>query len=141
MFLARHITSKPQATKVVRDRVKAQKFYEVFDTLPLPIRDMYQATSSLGRGMKRERQTEIINAALKKVNGRYEVDVGNALFSYSKTREKREKAKLSTQGDIREVAETKMGGPVKLDNAVNRGAVKVIVCLRFTCFHGLSLDN
>ncbi len=51
--------------QLLRDRVKARKFHELFDSLPSHIQQCFKEAGK-ERGCKRDRQTEVINACFEK---------------------------------------------------------------------------
>ena len=46
--------------------VKARRFSDLFETFPIVIKDAWAESQTLPRGIKRERETEIINATFDK---------------------------------------------------------------------------
>ena len=62
-----------------RNQTKRRKFFELHDSLPEHIRNMFAEAKQLGSG-RQAKETEIINAVFSKVGGRYHVDLQNPYF-------------------------------------------------------------
>ena len=59
------------AGKVLRDRVKAAKFKNMWDALPEPVKEAYNAAGRYRDGSARDRQSLIVNNMFKKKGNKY----------------------------------------------------------------------
>ena len=104
-----------------RDRVKARKFFEMYDSLPGETKAYYESLEG------RSEKTRFINSAFKKKKRRGKlVEVPEILFKQKSEREDEKKNKEKLDGLILEEALVRVGGSqAALDGAVRGGRVLV----------------
>ncbi len=112
-------------TSGLRDRIKARKFHEIFDVLPDHIKHAW-GEACKAKGTKRERQSEVINAAIERpCSGKLGVRTDHPMFEEAKRKIEQKFHKEQQAGVIEEEAAARCGSKPALEAAVQRGAVQV----------------
>ena len=105
-----------QAKLQLRDRCKQRAFEKAWDTYSAAFKSYYEQLDRAGK-------TAVVNDGMVKVSARKFDNKCEQLFHWQESckRQRTSEAEVGSEACIQEIAETRMGGPERLQQAISRG--------------------